>query len=86
MIRETDHDYHVRRARAEFDLAYRSDCRAATESHLRLSSLHMQRLRDLPPSPPPARFERVAPGPALGFARRPAEQAAARDAAGAVSA
>lgn len=45
MIVETDHDYHMRRARAELDLAYRSECRTAMESHLRLSSLHMQRLR-----------------------------------------
>jgi hypothetical protein len=45
MIFETDHDYHIRRALAELDRAYQSECRAAMESHLRLSSLHMQRLR-----------------------------------------
>ena len=61
---ETDHDYHIRRARAELDLAYRSECRAAMESHLRLSALHMQRLssresaaRSVPQSQPvPAVF------------------------------
>lgn len=47
MIGESDHDFHMRRARAELDLAYRSEGRRAMESHLRLSSLHMQRLRDL---------------------------------------
>ena len=52
MILETDHDYHMRRARAEFDLAYRSECRPAIESHLRLSVLHMQRLNSAQPAPP----------------------------------
>jgi hypothetical protein len=47
MIAESDHDYHTRRARAELDLAYRSECRSAMESHLRLSSLHMRRLASL---------------------------------------
>ena len=47
MIAESDRDYHVRRARAELDLAYRSECRSAMESHLRLSSLHMRRLAGL---------------------------------------
>ena len=41
---ESDQDYHVRRARAELDLAYRSECRTAMEAHLRLSTLHMQKL------------------------------------------
>jgi hypothetical protein len=54
MILETDHDYHMRRARAELDLACRSECRAAKESHLRLSSLHMRRLRGLQPARKPA--------------------------------
>jgi hypothetical protein len=47
MIPESDHDYHTRRAQAELDLAYRSECRSAIESHLRLSSLHMRRLGSL---------------------------------------
>ena len=50
MIVETDHDYHMRRARDELDLAYRSECGAAMESHLRLSSLHMQRLKSSEPA------------------------------------
>ena len=46
MTPETHHDYHLRRARAELDLAYRAECHVASEAHLRLSSLHMQRLND----------------------------------------
>ena len=42
---ESDHDYHLRRTRSELDLAYRSECHAALEAHLRLSSLHMQCLK-----------------------------------------
>lgn len=42
MISETEHDYHLRRARTELGLADRSKCQAASESHRRLSSLHMQ--------------------------------------------
>lgn len=44
---EAVRDYHVRRARDELDLAYRSDNRAASSAHLRLSALHMSRLRAL---------------------------------------
>lgn len=54
MIVETERDYHMRRARAELDLAYRSECRTAMESHLRLSSLHMQRLRSAESAARPA--------------------------------
>ncbi len=43
---EPNLDYHIRRARSELDLAYRADGPAAMESHLRLSALHMARLRD----------------------------------------
>ena len=42
MIPETDPDYHMRRARAELDLAHLSECPAAMESHLHLSSLHLR--------------------------------------------
>jgi hypothetical protein len=42
MTQEADRDFHMRRARAELDLGYRSECRAARESHLRLSALHMR--------------------------------------------
>lgn len=38
--------YHRDRARAELDMAYRAATQAAAEAHLRLSSLHMQRLKD----------------------------------------
>jgi hypothetical protein len=57
MSDETEHDFHVRRARAELDLAYRSECRAAMESHLRLSSLHMQRLGSGELAARPARLQ-----------------------------
>ncbi|MGZ8284896.1 MAG: hypothetical protein ACXW27_16115 [Allosphingosinicella sp.] len=73
MIVETDHDFHMRRARAELDLAYRSECRAATESHLRLSSLHMQRLRN-PRSPGRARVQSLFSTPARVFSPRSPER------------
>ena len=41
---ESNREYHLRRARAELDLAYRSDHRVAVEAHLRLSALHMREL------------------------------------------
>jgi hypothetical protein len=37
--------YHIERARAELDLAYRADQRVAADAHMRLSALHMQRAR-----------------------------------------
>ena len=40
-----DREYHVQRARAELDWAYRAERREAAEAHLRLSSLHMERVR-----------------------------------------
>ena len=46
MQTESSHDYHMRRARAELDLAYRAEGWAATEAHLKLSALHMARLCD----------------------------------------
>jgi hypothetical protein len=42
---ESDRDYHTRRARIELDLAYRAEDRAVMESHLKLSALHMAKLR-----------------------------------------
>ena len=42
---DDEKDYHIERARAELDLAYRADARPAAEAHLRLSSLHMERVR-----------------------------------------
>ena len=44
---ETKHEYHVRRAREELDLAYRSERRAVSTAHLQLSALHMAELRAL---------------------------------------
>ena len=46
---ETVRDYHIRRIREELDLAYRADDRAASSAHLRLSALHVNRLRALDP-------------------------------------
>ncbi len=37
--------YHIERARAELDLAYRAEQRCAAEAHMRLSALHMERAR-----------------------------------------
>jgi hypothetical protein len=45
MKRRDDKDYHSERARAEIDLAYRADTQVAAEAHLRLSALHLARLR-----------------------------------------
>ncbi len=44
MTNEEDREYHTRRAQEEFDRAYRTNSKAAAEAHMRLSSLHMQRL------------------------------------------
>lgn len=44
---ETNRDYHIRRAREELDLAYRSDRRTVAAVHVHLSALHMARLRSL---------------------------------------
>ncbi|HEY0012937.1 MAG TPA: hypothetical protein VGB79_08810 [Allosphingosinicella sp.] len=46
-MRIEDKDYHMERARSELDWAYRPERETVAEAHLRLSSLHMQRLRDL---------------------------------------
>ena len=45
-----DRDYHTQRARLELDLAYRAEHQAAAQAHMRLSALHMERLRQLDPS------------------------------------
>jgi hypothetical protein len=39
----TDVEYHLRRARTERDVAYRSDNALASDAHMRLSALHLQR-------------------------------------------
>ena len=40
---ESEHEFHVRRAREELDLAYRADLHSAMAVHFRLSALHMAR-------------------------------------------
>ena len=47
MADEADCDYHAQRARAELDWAYRSEHRSASEAHMRLSALHMERVRQI---------------------------------------
>ena len=39
----TDVEYHLRRARAERDVAYRSGDGVAADAHMRLSAMHLQR-------------------------------------------
>jgi hypothetical protein len=45
MPQEVERDFHIRRAREELDLAYRADAFAVAAVHLKLSALHMARLR-----------------------------------------
>ena len=45
MLIETETDFHMRRARAELDSAYRAPSAAVAAAHLQLSVLHMQKLR-----------------------------------------
>lgn len=47
MLAEDDREYHTERARVELDQAYRAESSAVAEAHLKLSSLHMQRLQAL---------------------------------------
>ncbi|HEX8644750.1 MAG TPA: hypothetical protein VF702_12645 [Allosphingosinicella sp.] len=42
-----DRDYHMQRARAEMDQAYQARCARAADAHMKLSSLHMQVLKDV---------------------------------------
>lgn len=51
---ETDRKYHIERARAELDMAYRAERSDAASAHLLLSSLHMQRARAVSEPAPPA--------------------------------
>lgn len=46
-MNDFDAQYHVERARAELDLAYRAEEHAAAQAHMRLSALHMERARIL---------------------------------------
>ncbi|MGZ8335326.1 MAG: hypothetical protein ACXWU1_01535 [Allosphingosinicella sp.] len=45
MFDESEREYHERRARAELDLAHRSESLRAVSAHVRLAALHMSRLR-----------------------------------------
>jgi hypothetical protein len=54
MLIEKAHDYHVRRARAELDAAYRATTATVAEAHLRLSVLHMRKLRECDAAAQPA--------------------------------
>jgi hypothetical protein len=47
MRRDRDRDYHIQRARTELDWAYRAERRDVAAAHLRLSSLHMERVKAL---------------------------------------
>ena len=42
-----DREYHLQRARDEMDRAYHADRLNVAEAHMRLSALHMDRLREL---------------------------------------
>jgi hypothetical protein len=47
MATNEDCEYHTERARIELDQAYRAERSKVAEAHLKLSSLHMQRLQAL---------------------------------------
>ena len=47
MPAQADRDYHVERARAELDAAYRAVGSDAAQAHLRLCSMHMARAKAL---------------------------------------
>lgn len=68
MRQETDRDYHTRRAREELDRAYRADGWPAMTAHFRLSSLHMQKVRE---RSGPAILARLATKQAVAPARWP---------------
>ncbi len=47
MLSEHDKNYHLERARAEFDLADKAQNRAAAAAHMKLAALHMGRIKQL---------------------------------------
>lgn len=47
MRADSDREYHVERARAELDAAYRAAGSSAARAHLSLCSMHMARARAL---------------------------------------
>jgi hypothetical protein len=42
-MHQLDRDYHVRRARDEFERAQDAACETAAQAHIRLSGLHRER-------------------------------------------
>ncbi len=47
MAMAQDHEYHRQRAQAELDWAYRAENKVAAEAHMRLSAMHMARMREV---------------------------------------
>ncbi|PSJ39468.1 hypothetical protein [Allosphingosinicella deserti] len=47
MLSDRDKHYHLERARIEMDLAYQAEHRSVAEAHMRLSALHMGRIKAL---------------------------------------
>jgi hypothetical protein len=45
MLTDRDFHYHVQRARAELDLAYRAPHQRAADAHMKLSALHMHQIK-----------------------------------------
>jgi hypothetical protein len=45
-MQQFDVDYHQRRARQELDLGLTANMTKVAQAHLKLASLHMQRLRE----------------------------------------
>ena len=46
-VSEQDRLYHMERARRELDLAYQAERHAVAEAHMKLSALHMARLKQV---------------------------------------
>jgi hypothetical protein len=44
-VSDQDRLYHIERARRELDLAYQAERHAVAEAHMKLSALHMARLK-----------------------------------------
>ena len=47
MLSEQQKTYHLDRARVEMDMAYRATARSAAAAHMKLSSLHIGRIKEL---------------------------------------
>jgi hypothetical protein len=45
MLSDQDRHYHMQRARQELELAYDAERQTVIEAHMKLSALHMARLR-----------------------------------------